>query len=229
MVTFLLTEYQSLFKLATLIETFTLIITIQIVRAAINRQCRCHGISGACQFQTCWDQLASFNEIASGIRNIYLKNAHLVGYNNLGSVEQPDIYLSKLNPSNVELRFGTSQSEYRANSGNRIESNELAYLYESPTYCEDQPEIKHVGTKGRECIPEVSSIATELDITLIAGQNRSFRLNHDLPGSCGYLCCGRGYYGELVLHVVKCDCRFKFCCKVECADCPRQRMQHYCS
>lgn len=36
---------------------------------------------------------------------------------------------------------------------------------------------------------------------------------------CEVMCCGRGYDTMRVKRVTKCECKFKWCCAVECSDC----------
>lgn len=36
---------------------------------------------------------------------------------------------------------------------------------------------------------------------------------------CEIMCCGRGYDTMRVKRVTKCECKFKWCCAVECSDC----------
>ena len=37
----------------------------------IDRQCKCHGVSGSCEFQVCWRSLRSFSQIASKLKEYY--------------------------------------------------------------------------------------------------------------------------------------------------------------
>lgn len=121
-------------------------------------------------------------------------------------------------------------------SKNRVLPQDLLYLNESPDYCDALPTINFIGIKGRACslmnnvtensnAPQKNFKNAELSEGAIYNYHRNL---NGVPGPCQQLCCNRGYHSELVLDMVSCNCRFKFCCKVECEHCLRQRSQHFC-
>uniref|UniRef100_A0A1I8GLK8 Protein Wnt n=1 Tax=Macrostomum lignano TaxID=282301 RepID=A0A1I8GLK8_9PLAT len=83
----------------------------------------------------------------------------------------------------------------------------LVFLTESPDYCLPDSNRGLPGTRGRRCW---------LD-----------RPNGG-PHSCLSLCCGRGFESRLFTTAEKCDCRFKWCCRVRCDWCPVTRLVHLC-
>lgn len=226
-----------------------------MVREATQRRCRCHGISGMCQFRSCWDQPPSFHVITSRLRDIYLFDSTKVELKNLGPPDMPDLYLSRVKRSdNYDHQSETRAFNLRATSEllpkplvtnsqssdiDPMRPRELVYLHNSPEYCEPQPSVAHPGTRGRACIPipdnnlNTSKAAMAKNLKNRSRMNPSekdvVRRNLDsAPGTCQLLCCNRGHSSELVLDLVDCNCRFKFCCRVECDYCLRQRAQHYC-
>ena len=48
-------------------------------------------------------------------------------------------------------------------------------------------------------------------------------------GDCGTLCCGRGYKVSHEVISYKCDCKFVWCCKLECNDCLQHRWVSTCN
>lgn len=229
-----------------------------MVREATQRRCRCHGLSGVCQFQTCWDQLLDFDVITSRLKLVYLYNTSKVEVKNYGTLEKPDLYLTRtpyrsltkpvvnqsaksLNPEfedfyNLSLlmtNHPTVSSQEQPTSFERVNSGDLLYLHNSPEYCEPQPHTKHPGTRGRACVP-IINVTISKKITSAPKALESQYMNKrtesqvNAPGSCELICCNRGYRRELVLDMVTCNCRFEFCCRVECENCLRQRIQHYC-
>lgn len=224
-----------------------------MVREATRKRCRCHGLSGVCQFQTCWEQLLDFDTITSRLRSLYLNNNSKVEVKNLGTFERPDLYLTRSRPMSVpSTRAGSfkslasedlvtllADSTFNVNSHSsidRVKPGELIYLYNSPDYCNPQPRLRHFGTKGRTC-----ALVNNITKTTLASKKSNSNVDTvglvntseqeslgGAPGSCEELCCNRGYYSELILDMVNCNCSFKFCCKVECDHCLRQRVQHYC-
>lgn len=45
---------------------------------------------------------------------------------------------------------------------------------------------------------------------------------------CEVMCCGRGYDTTRVKQITKCECKFKWCCAVECKDCEKAVDIHTC-
>lgn len=231
-----------------------------MVKEAIKRRCRCHGLSGVCHYRTCWDQLGEFDSIASKLKLLYLRNTTKAVAENSGTSDKPDLFLARSTPfySSTPLGNQTADKSIFVTSWkdlialihnnsistpgqkNRVKPGELLYLYESPDYCEPQPKIKHQGTKGRSCRPMsnltaiteyrklsstyITESSQPTDNTGSTNQERSV----SALGSCEQLCCNRGYYSELVLDIIACNCRFKFCCKVVCEQCLQQRLQYFC-
>ncbi|KAF8767779.1 Protein Wnt-7a like protein [Argiope bruennichi] len=80
---------------------------------------------------------------------------------------------------------------------------DLVYLESSPNYCESDPTRGSLGTVGREC-------------------NRS---SSDIDG-CDLLCCGRGYNTHQYIRTWQCNCKFHWCCYVNCDVC-KERTENY--
>ena len=83
--------------------------------------------------------------------------------------------------------------------------DDLVFLEESPDYCVANPNTGSLGTTGRAC-------------------------NKSTPGrgSCGILCCGRGYNTLQVNEEYDCECKFHWCCEVKCKRCSRTINKHVC-
>ncbi|KAK0051883.1 protein Wnt-16, partial [Biomphalaria pfeifferi] len=86
-----------------------------------------------------------------------------------------------------------------------IKPDELVHLSKSPNYCKHNPKKGILGTTGRVC-------------------NRTARG----PESCDLLCCGRGYNTQVVRHTERCQCKFHWCCYVECKTCETMLDIHTC-
>lgn len=82
---------------------------------------------------------------------------------------------------------------------------DLVYLEESPNYCIRDPSVGSLGTQGRVC-------------------NRT---SHDMDG-CNLMCCGRGYNTMKITLKERCECKFHWCCHVECKTCIRSVDVHTC-
>lgn len=217
------------------------------MREALQRQCRCHGVSGTCQFQTCWDKLPDLDAVTSRLRTAYLKGAIKVDVRNLGTFEKPDLYLardSSLKTEGFASGVATSaatihqlitpqsvglQQSSRLGNIERFDARDLLYLYDSPDYCEPIAVIGHHGTRQRACTLMNSVTSGTSKKSRNVDSSDLFQEGQmGVPGSCKSLCCNRGYYNKLMLDMVSCKCRFEFCCRVECESCIRQRVLHYC-
>lgn len=92
----------------------------------------------------------------------------------------------------------------------------LAYLQESPDYCitSSDPASGYNGTLGRNC---------------------SMRKGKDVPveerKSCRRLCkqCGYRVKREKRIVTSSCNCKFKFCCEVECQKCSKEEFTYVCA
>lgn len=100
-------------------------------------------------------------------------------------------------PSRRRNRSGYPRFLVQKNGRGRPNMNNLIYLEDSPTYCERDWSTGSLGTKGRRC-----------NIT-VAGESNS----------CQLLCCGRGYDTRIQTIKRMCNCKFRWCCEVECDEC----------
>eukprot|EP00062_Callorhinchus_milii_P015936 gi/632966695/ref/XP_007899559.1/ PREDICTED: protein Wnt-8a [Callorhinchus milii] len=90
---------------------------------------------------------------------------------------------------------------------------ELVYLEDSPDYCVSNATLGLQGTEGRECLQ--------------GGQGLSPRERR----SCRRLCteCGLRPEEKRTEIVSSCNCKFHWCCTVQCEQCRRVVTKHYCS
>ncbi|XP_026315993.1 protein Wnt-5b-like isoform X1 [Hyposmocoma kahamanoa] len=75
-------------------------------------------------------------------------------------------------------------------------AQDLVYLEESPNFCVKNEFLGSLGTTGREC-------------------NRT---SAGMDG-CSLMCCGRGYNTKRITVKERCNCKFHWCCRVECDTC----------
>ncbi|XP_058804725.1 protein Wnt-5b-like [Phymastichus coffea] len=75
-------------------------------------------------------------------------------------------------------------------------ANDLVYLDDSPNYCFANSSLGSFGTRGRICNRTSSGI-----------------------DGCNLLCCGRGYNTQKSAVDERCDCKFHWCCHVQCSKC----------
>lgn len=83
---------------------------------------------------------------------------------------------------------------------------DMLYYEESPSFCLPDERYSIKGTKGRVCVID----------------------NPDATNDCKELCCGRGYKTEVRIEKYKCECKFQYCCRLECNTCTRRKTIHKC-
>ncbi|XP_073999724.1 wnt oncogene analog 2 isoform X2 [Rhodnius prolixus] len=104
-----------------------------------------------------------------------------------------------------EVRLGEQGSLVTGKSDRKPRTADLVFIEHSPNYCEPDNTIGSPGTKGRNC----NRSATGL-------------------GSCDELCCGRGYNTHQQLKSWQCNCKFNWCCQVECQTCTQNTEVYTC-
>ena len=92
--------------------------------------CKCHGVSGACTFQTCYGELPEFQALGGGIKALYDSSLRVESNGRTG-----------------EHFSWVSQSE------RPIKECDLIYNRNSPNYCIRDPTFGILGVRGRECNP----------------------------------------------------------------------------
>jgi hypothetical protein len=100
--------------------------------------------------------------------------------------------------------------------------DELIFAQRSPNFCHRNAKWNTVGTSGRVC--KSINIDSKKNETLAAEQDAE-----SVAASCDYLCCGRGYFSQVVETVEECHCEFQWCCSVKCKKCTKRVIQYVCS
>ncbi|XP_035778088.1 protein Wnt-10a-like isoform X2 [Anopheles albimanus] len=185
-------------------------------------RCKCHGMSGSCQLKTCWKSAPDFRVVGRVLKQQY-RRAILVDQSNLGNGPPMIVYRKPkkrkhVNNQRPPRRPREQQQRQQQNgasagrsppfaggigalalggsTGNRKLENALFYYQRSPNFCERDQVSDIPGTIGRRC-------------------------NRTSSGSegCASMCCGRGYNLIREKRVDRCNCKFHWCCFVECDDC----------
>lgn len=191
-----------------------------VARNLISR-CKCHGLSGSCQLKTCWKSSPDFRVVGKVLKQQF-RRAILVDQSNFGNAmivyknggKKRKSKSANRRPSrarNDAAAAAAADAENNDNAWskktkrNRME-NSLFYFQKSPNFCEKDAMSDIEGTHGRKC----NRTSTGSD-------------------SCSSLCCGRGY--NLVKEVTnqRCNCRFHWCCYVECHTCEQVEWVSICN
>ena len=87
-----------------------------------------------------------------------------------------------------------------------VSTNKTIYFSHSPDYCLANSSYKIAGIEGREC-----------DLS-----------NSSSSQHCDNLCCDHGYENTTVTEKKFCNCKFVWCCRIECDSCNTTRMIRKC-
>uniref|UniRef100_A0A3P9HEZ3 Protein Wnt n=1 Tax=Oryzias latipes TaxID=8090 RepID=A0A3P9HEZ3_ORYLA len=117
----------------------------------------------------------------------------------------------KLDVDRTTMRTGNSADNRGAVVG--VAQTELVYLEDSPDYCRRNTSLGLAGTEGRECVQHGTGSTPP--------ERRSCRrLCHD---------CGFRVEERRTEVAGSCNCKFHWCCKVDCEDCSQVLSKHVCA
>lgn len=197
----------------------------------MEKSCKCHGLTGTCTINTCWKIMPRFVETSSRLRHRYNAAVPVKMNNDIGSL----IVSRSLRRRYLERKRSRKRSgikKFRRAAGNSttktrvkrrkrggsysvksrrrlrkhvLSDEDLVYAQPSVDFCTRIKKGGSIGTVGRTCDPTISG-----------------------AGSCQDLCCGRGYVAKSIIETKACNCKFKYCCNVECDECSVETIIHVC-
>ena len=91
----------------------------------------------------------------------------------------------------------------------RVHQHKIIHFSQSPDYCTANPELNINGVAGRDC-------------TL--NENKTSSSHH-----CNNLCCDHGHETYTKQEAKPCNCKFVWCCHVECDTCHETITRHKCN
>ncbi|KAI1728198.1 wnt family domain-containing protein [Ditylenchus destructor] len=140
----------------------------EVLASSLRRECKCHGVSGACEMRTCWDAMPPFREVGNIIKDKFD-----------GATEVSIV-------SNGESK---PRMERKNPMFKRHTPADLVYLDSSPDYCEPDAERGVLGTKGRQC--NISSLAIDGCDLLCChrGYNRNVQIVKERCHCKFHYCC----------------------------------------
>ena len=110
------------------------------------------------------------------------------------------IYKPKKGPKRKFKKLKPKYKEFK-----RPTPKDLIYYEQSPSFCEADRTTGSVGTRGREC--NITSAGVD---------------------GCQLMCCGRGYDFKTISEEKSCNCKFVWCCRVQCEKCTQIRTVYTC-
>lgn len=185
------------------------------VSSHMELRCRCHGISGSCELKTCWRTLPSFTIVGKFLKEKYETAVQVSEMLNVKKKVGRSNHVN-MNHNNVNGHGLTTSSSSSASSSRRrsrfkkytltnVHREDLVYIKKSPNYCIEDRKNGIYGTSGRICSK-----------------------TSDGPDSCQLLCCGRGYNTKIKKVTTRCNCKFEWCCNVQCEICDTETEVYTC-
>ncbi len=113
--------------------------------------------------------------------------------------------LKKLYLKSVKVSFTKRGRKQIREAKNTINNKQFMYIEKSPNFCFTDLSKGVLGTSGRVC----NITSSHMD-------------------SCRLLCCGQGYNIRIKRNVKKCNCKFSWCCNVDCEICESLDKEHTC-
>ncbi|XP_007909586.1 protein Wnt-11 [Callorhinchus milii] len=101
----------------------------QLLSAAVEIKCKCHGVSGSCSVRTCWQGLQELSLVAADLKVRYLSATKVV-HRPVGTRKQ-------LVPKDIDVR--------------PVTDTELVYLHSSSDFCSRNEKMGSSGTQERQC------------------------------------------------------------------------------
>lgn len=184
------------------IETNSTNLNLQAIKNSLKKLCRCHGVSGSCALQTCWQSINAFPAITSEIKRMY-DNSVMLWLDNSGNVDFGNVREDQL----VYLVGELIEVQYL------FSCRDKSFNLDSPNYCRPNAIPGWKGTIGRHCSRAKGSAA-------------STSKRH----SCKHLCKSCGYQVRKRQKVVqkKCNYKFRWCCEVTYDVCDETVDEFYC-
>lgn len=160
--------------------------------------CKCHGVTGGCNFKTCFRRLGDFREVGKFLRKKYDRTIYVKKNKKEKKKRKTD--------DGKKGDRGKKTIKLRPRGRRNYKTKDLIALVKSPSYCTKLRNRGSYGTKGRICDPK---------------KKRQ-------KGGCDYLCCGKGYRKEVAIKKERCNCRLVWCCEVKCQTCVKREVETRC-
>ena len=108
-------------------------------------KCRCHGVSGSCEFKTCWRSLPRFADVGDYLK-VSRQSPLSPKYYNLQNQFQEKYDKSAVKVSQEIGKGGAPGERFRRGVKTSpvelpVSKRSLVYIQPSPDYCSDDPQV----------------------------------------------------------------------------------------
>lgn len=137
----------------------------RVVRLSLKKECKCHGVTGSCEYKTCWRSLAPFDEVGQQLK---LKYRHAVRVSLVKGI------LKEVKTKKIAAR----------------RDKKLVYLDNSPDFCVRNVTAGSLGVLGRTCSSEdggVDKCVSLCDSCRL--RSRTVEHSKQVPCRCKFVWC----------------------------------------
>lgn len=160
-------------------------------------------------FQAIWTNMKQMGKVYSCYFLTYIRsNCYTIYWHYLPEFKEVAAYLLRKFKQSRQVRFdkNTTVLVETASKKSKIKTSDLVHTDKSPNFCRPDPTLGILGTQGRLCSE-----------------------NSGEDNYCGTFCCGEGYKTTARLATKICNCRFVWCCRLECQSCNYTLVEHRCN
>ncbi|XP_011498770.1 PREDICTED: protein Wnt-7b isoform X2 [Ceratosolen solmsi marchali] len=226
----------------------------KIVKALLQTECKCHGVSGSCTVRTCWRTLPSFRQIGDALMKKYYRARPVIA---ITPPPPPTIQSTEalLRSSEVSPILGNdAKTQGNPSEFSRYVDERNRALRKSGGAStmaggvSKQPRRTHLVLKrvkfgngpgiSQKRIPKRSELVflqpspNYCEPDLVQGslgtQGRYCNRTSRGTDGCDLMCCGRGYNTHQFTRSWQCGCKFHWCCKVHCETCTERTEEYTC-
>lgn len=101
----------------------------KVIERNMKKQCKCHGMSGACEIKTCWKSMPPFPTIGTKLKEKYDAAVQVI----------------------IEGKMNRKRLVAQNRALSNLSKNELVYVRNGPKFCKPIQQLASFGTKDRIC------------------------------------------------------------------------------
>ncbi|XP_033324682.2 protein Wnt-2 isoform X7 [Megalopta genalis] len=215
----------------------------KIVKALLQTECKCHGVSGSCTVRTCWRTLPSFRQIGDALMKKYYRARPVVAITpppppTMQSLDTLHLTSAEMSP----ILGNDAKTQGKPNDVGKSRHDR------QPPKKAIKPRRPHLVLKrtkssggsaiGQKRIPKRSELVflqpspnyCEPDLAQgsLGTQGRYCNRTSKGTDGCDLMCCGRGYNTHQFTRTWQCRCKFHWCCRVHCETCTERTEEYTC-
>ncbi|XP_011155650.1 protein Wnt-7b isoform X3 [Solenopsis invicta] len=216
----------------------------KIVKALLNTECKCHGVSGSCTVRTCWRTLPSFRKIGDALMKKYYRARPVIAITPPPppTVQAVDVISHSMIPEMVPILGNDAKTQGKPNDFaksrhnrqpllKKIGKSRKPHLVLKRTKANGGPaSLKRIPKKSELVFLQPSPNYCEPDLTQgsLGTQGRYCNRTSKGTDGCDLMCCGRGYNTHQFTRTWQCRCKFHWCCRVHCETCMERTEEYTC-